>query len=85
MTRVLDFDALSDEDKEWLTNWNRQDEIPSDQRDEEPEMVFDLGPLRKPELQEQARLRELDDSGTMADLQNRIEAYDAGDEDEDED
>ena len=76
--RELDFDNLSDEDVEWLTNWNRQDEIPSDDEDEEPEMVYDLSTLRKPQLQEQARLRELDDSGTMSDLQNRIEAHDAG-------
>jgi len=76
--RELDFDNLSDEDVEWLTNWNRQDEIPSDDEDEEPEMVYDLSTLRKPQLQEQARLRELDDSGTMAELQNRIEAHDAG-------
>lgn len=72
----LDHDNLSEDDKTWLRSWNRP--VPDDDEGEEDEeLILDLGPLTKPQLVREAEKRELDTSGTKAELQNRIEEHDA--------
>ena len=72
----LDYDNLSDSDKEWLRSWNQP--VPDDEDVEEDEdLILDLGPLNKPQLVREAEKRDLDTSGTKLDLQTRIEEYDA--------
>lgn len=83
--REIDYDNLTDEDRAWLKAWNKP--IPDEVEPEEgmeDELVYDLSGLRKPALQHQARLRELDDGGTVAELQARIEELDAEEYEEEE-
>lgn len=88
---------LSEADKEWLRNWNRAEEIPENQRDEEPEDEGDdLTPyedMTVPQLRAEidkvnanrTSVEQISKGGSRADLIERLEEVeDEDDSDEDE-
>ena len=76
-TEQVDVDNLSEEEVTWLRNWNQHDLIPGEEPEDDEELILDLSTLNKPQMVKEAQKRGLDDSGTKAELQDRIEAYDA--------
>lgn len=82
--------SLTKEEKEWLRNWNRHDEIPGedapsadedDDEDEEDDGGEGYDDLTNDELKEELRKRDLPVSGNHAELVARLEEDDEEDDD----